>query len=197
MKPFATANRTYSKKHRSQDTALLAKAAGVNDDDHEMNPFFYMLAASPLVASQLTREPPPSIELALQALESLAKKHDFLIVEGIGGIMVPLSENDSIADFARRAGLPVVIISSPVIGTLNHTLLTVMACKQFGLTVRGIIVNKMPKKPSPVEQKAPEVIEKLTGVKVLGILPFSRYKNHTAVGKMLEKAIDIEDLLTM
>jgi dethiobiotin synthetase len=156
-----------------------------------------MLAASPLVASQLTREPPPNIELALQVLQSLAKKHDFLIVEGIGGIMVPLTENDSIADFARMVGLPVVIISSPLIGTLNHTLLTVMACKQFGLTVKGIIVNKMPKKASPVEQKAPEVIEKLASVKVLGILPYSRYTNHTAFGKMLEKAIDIEELLSI
>ena len=197
MKPFATANRAFSKKYRSQDTALLAKAAGANDHEHEMNPFFYMLAASPLVASQLRREPPPSIELALQVLQSLAKKHDFLIVEGIGGIMVPLTENESIADFAMRAGLPVVIVSRPVIGTLNHTLLTVMACKQFGLSVKGIIVNKMPKKPSLVEQKVPEVIERLTGVKVLGILPFSKYTHHTAFGKMLEKTIDTNDLLSM
>jgi len=196
MKPFATASRTFSKKYRSQDTALLAKAAGVDDPDSELNPFFYSLAASPLVASQLRREPPASVEKALQALHGLAKKHDFMIVEGIGGIMVPLTENESVADFAKRAGLPAVIVSTPMLGTLNHTLLTVMACKEFGINVRGMIVNKMPKKPSIVEQKVPEVIESLTGIPVLSTLPFSKDDNHVAIGKVLEKTIDLDSLLS-
>ncbi|HEU4606057.1 MAG TPA: dethiobiotin synthase, partial [Nitrososphaera sp.] len=61
MKPFATANRAFSKQYRSRDAALLAKAAGVYDTDSELNPFFYSLAASPLVASQLGREPSASV----------------------------------------------------------------------------------------------------------------------------------------
>jgi dethiobiotin synthetase len=197
MKPFATANRVFSKKYRSRDTATLANAAGVNDSDSDLNPFFYSLAASPLVASQLKREPPVSIEMALQALQNLAKKRDFMIVEGIGGILVPLTENESVADFAKWTGLPVIIVSTPMLGTLNHTLLTVMACKEFGINIRGIIVNKMPKKPSTVEQKAPEVIERLTGIRVLGTLPFSKGANHSAVGKALEKAIDLGSLVSV
>lgn len=197
MKPFATANRAFSKKYKSQDTALLAKAAGTSDPDSELNPFFYSVAASPLVASQLKSEPPASIEKALQCLQSLAKKHDFMIVEGIGGIMVPLTENESVADFAKRAGLPVIIVSTLMLGTLNHTLLTVMACKEFGINIRGIIVNKMPKKPSIVEQKAPEVIERLTDIPVLGTLPFSKGANYATIGKMLEKTIDLDGLLSV
>jgi dethiobiotin synthetase len=196
MKPFATANRTFSKKYRSQDTALLAEAAGVGDPDSELNPFFYSLAASPLVASQLRHEHTASVEKALQVLRGLAKKHDFMIVEGIGGIVVPLTENESVADFAKRAGLPAVIVSTPMLGTLNHTLLTVMACKEFGINVRGIIVNKMPKKPSIVEQKVPEVIERLTGIPVLSTLQFSKGGNHMAIGKALEKTIDLASLLS-
>lgn len=196
MKPFATADNAFSKKYRSQDTSLLAKAAGVRDLDSELNPFFYSLAASPLVASQLTREHPANIEKALQALHVLAKKHDFMIVEGIGGIMVPLTENKSVADFAKMTGLPTVIVSTSVLGTLNHTLLTVMACKEFGINVRGIIINKMPKKPSIVEQKTPEVIERLTGVPVLSTLQFSKGGNHVVIGKALEKTIDLESLLS-
>lgn len=197
MKPFATANRAFSKKYRSQDTAMLARAAGVDDPDSDLNPFFYSLAASPLVASQLKRELPASIEKALQALQALAKKHDFMIVEGIGGIMVPLTENESVADFAKRACLPVVIVSTSMLGTLNHTLLTVMACKEFGINLRGIIVNKMPKKPSIVEQKAPEVIERLTGIKVLGTVPFLKGANHTNIGKTLEKTANLDSLLSV
>ncbi len=197
MKPFATANRVFSKKYKSHDTAILAKAAGVDDPDNELNPFFYSVAASPLLAWQLKREPSASIEQALQVLQNLAKKHDFMIVEGIGGIMVPLTENESVADFARRAGLPSVIVTTPVIGTLNHTLLTVMACKEFGVNIRGIIVNKMPKKPNVAEQKAPEMIERLTGIRILGILSFSRGANHAAIGKILEKTVDLDSLLSM
>jgi dethiobiotin synthetase len=196
MKPFATANRAFSKKYRSHDTALLAKAAGVKDLDSELNPFFYSIAASPLVASRLQRKPPTSIEKALHALQCLAKKHDFMIVEGIGGILVPLTENESIADFAQRAGLPALIVSTPMLGSLNHTLLTVMACKKFGITVRGIIVNKMPKKPNIVEQKVPKVMERLTGVPVLNTLPFSKGDNHAAIGRAIEKTIGLDTLLS-
>jgi dethiobiotin synthetase len=197
MKPFATANKVFSKKYRSQDTAILAGAAGVDDPDSELNPFFYTLAASPLVASQLKREPPVSIEKALQALQNLARKYDFMIVEGIGGIMVPLTENESVADFAKRADLPVVIVLTPMLGTLNHALLTIMACKEFGINIKGIIINKMPKKPSVVEQKAPEVIERLTGIRVLGTLPFSRGANYSTIGKVFEKTIDLDSLLSV
>lgn len=195
MKPFATADKTFSKKYRSQDAAILARAAGTNDPDSELNPFFYLLAASPLVASQIKREPPASIEKALQGLQNLAKKHDFMIVEGIGGIMVPLTENESVADFAKRADLPIIIVSTSVLGTLNHTLLTVMACKEFGINIKGIIINKMPKKPSIAEQKVPEVIESLTGIRILGILPFLKNTDYSNFGKMLEKAVDIDGLL--
>lgn len=197
MKPFATANRPFSKKYRSKDTALLARAAGVKDPDHEINPSFYRHAAAPLVASQLMHGPAPSIEKVLKILQDLAKKHDFMIVEGIGGIMVPLTESESVADFAKRAGLSAVIVSTPALGTLNHTLLTVMACREFGIDVKGIIVNKMPKKPSLVEQKAPEVLERLAGVRVLGVLPFMRGANHAAVGKAIEKTVDLDSLMSV
>jgi len=196
MKPFATTNKAFSKKYRSRDTALLAKAAGVQEPDIELNPFFYSLAASPLVASQLRCESPANLEKALQALQDLTKKHDFMIVEGIGGIMVPLTDIEYVADFAKRAGLPVVIVSTPMLGTLNHTLLTVMACKEFGIDIRGIIINMMPKKPSLVEQKAPEVMERLTGVPVMSTLQFSRRGDYVTIGQALEKTIDFNSLLS-
>ncbi|MEW6604633.1 MAG: dethiobiotin synthase [Thermoproteota archaeon] len=197
MKPFATANRPFSKRYKSKDAALLVRASGVKDPDDEVNPFFYSLAASPLVAAQVRNESPPNIEKALQILQNLAKKHDFVIVEGIGGIMVPLTENVFVADFAKRTGLPAVIVTTPILGTLNHTLLTVMSCRKCNIDIKGIIVNKMPKKPNIVEQKVPEMIEKFTGVRVLGSVPFSREANHVTIGKMLEKAIDIDSLLVM
>lgn len=197
MKPFATGDRFFSKKYRSQDTAILAKAAGASEPDHELNPFFYRAAASPLMASQIKNEPPVSIAKALAAFQNLAYKHDFLLVEGIGGIMVPLTEGQSVADFAKLAGLPVLIVSQPRLGTLNHTVLTIMACQKFSLDIKGIIVNMMPKKPNTVEQRTPEMIERLSGVPVLGVLPFSKASNYMIIGKALEKAVDLDRLLSM
>src|ERR671922_1088015 len=152
MKPFATANRVFSRKYRSQDTAMLANASRVNDADSALNPFFYPVAASPLAASELKHEAPINIEKALQALQNLGRKHDFLIAEGIGGIMVPLTESESVASFAKLTQLPLLIVSTFKLGTLNHTVLTVMACRQFGLNIRGIIMNNMSKKNNIVQQ---------------------------------------------
>ena len=197
MKPFATANRVFSRKYRSQDTAILASASRVNDADSELNPFFYPIAASPLVASELKHEPPINIEKALQTLQNLGMKHDFLIAEGIGGILVPLTENESVASFAKRAELPLVIVSTSSLGTLNHTLLTIMACKEFGLNIMGIILNKMPRKPNMVERKTPEVIERLTDIEVLAVLPISKDVNYATIGELLENEIDLDKLLSM
>jgi dethiobiotin synthetase len=197
MKPFATANRVFSRKYRSKDTAILANASGVNDPDGELNPFFYSIAGTPLVASELKRDPPINIEKALEALQNLGRKHDFLIAEGIGGVLVPLTENESFATFAKRAELPVLIVSTSKLGAVNHTLLTVMACKEFGLKIGGIILNKMPKKPNMVERKMAKVIERLTDIEVLAVLPMLKSADYAAIGKALENEIDLDKLLTL
>jgi dethiobiotin synthetase len=197
MKPFATANRVFSRKYRSQDTAILAKASGVSDPDYNLNPFFYSIAASPLVASELKGGAPVDVEKAVQELKKLGRKYHFLIAEGIGGIMVPLTENESVAGFAKRVDLPVVIVSTAKLGTLNHTLLTVLACKEFGLKITGIILNKTSKKPDIVEQKTAEVLERLAHIKVLAVIPFSRGVNYASIGKVLEHDLDLDKLLSM
>jgi dethiobiotin synthetase len=197
MKPFATGNRVFSRKYRSQDTAILARASGVNDPDCSLNPFFYSIAASPLVAAELKHSPPVDTEKALQKLKKLERKHDFLIAEGIGGIMVPLTENEFVVNFAKRAELPLIIVSTPKLGTLNHTLLTVMACQKFRLKIAGIILNKASKKPDIVEQKTAEILERLTQIKLLAVIPFSKGANHASIGKMIEDNLDFEMLLSM
>lgn len=197
MKPFATGNRVFSRKYRSQDTAILARASGVNDPDCSLNPFFYSIAASPLVAAELKHSPPVDTEKALQKLKKLERKHDFLIAEGIGGIMVPLTENEFVVNFAKRAELPLIIVSTPELGTLNHTLLTVLACQKFRLKIAGIILNKASKKPDMVEQKTAEILERLTQIKLLAVIPFSKGANYASIGKMIEDNLDFEMLLSM
>ncbi|HEY7506729.1 MAG TPA: dethiobiotin synthase [Nitrososphaera sp.] len=196
MKPFATANRIFSKKYKSHDTFILAKAAQTSEPDSELNPFFYRKAASPLMASEILGMQAPSLEEALEAFGKIASRHEFVIVEGIGGIMVPIAEKRVIGDFAKMLALPVIIVSSPLLGTLNHTMLTVMACRSLELDIAGIIINKMPLRPSIVEAKAPRMIEEITGVRVLAVIGYSRNLSYSRTGKSLEKLIDLDSLLS-
>jgi dethiobiotin synthetase len=197
MKPFATANKVFSRRYKSEDTAVLARAAGAREADADLNPSFYNLAASPMMASSLTGKPPPAIDAVQESLRRLASKHEFLIVEGIGGIMVPLTVSSTVADFAKLADLPVLIVTRPGLGTLNHTVLTANACKDYGLRIAGIVVNSMPRIPDIVESNNPDALNKLTSVPVIGIIPKLRVPSYSSAGRAIEKAIDLDSLVSV
>lgn len=196
MKPFATADQIFSEAYRSEDTAKLAIAARVQEADQDLNPSFYEIGCSPLMAAEIKKAAIPNPEYVFTRLQDLAKRHSFLIVEGIGGVMVPITPSEFVGDFAKRIGLPIIIVSRPCVGTLNHTLLTVMACRRFGLDIKGIIVNDMPKSPRIMEKSAPEMLERLACVQVLGTLPHMKNPTHTSVAKTIERNIDLEKLLS-
>ncbi len=96
-----------------------------------------------------------------------------MIVEGAGGIMVPLSGRYLYLDLAADLGLPVVIVSRPDLGTINHTLLTVSTLKGKGVPVRGIVINHARSGKNGMAKKTnPGVIEGLSKVKILGIAAY-------------------------
>lgn len=197
MKPFATASRVFSKRHKSADVAILARAAGARESDADLNPSFYDLAASPMMASSLTRKALPPIDIILDSLRRLGSKHEFLIVEGIGGIMVPLTVSNPLAGFAKAADLPVIIVARPGLGTLNHTVLTVNACKAYGLRIAGIVINSMPRTPDLVERNNPDALNKLTNVPVIGIIPKLKVPGYSSAGRAIEKTINLDSLISM
>jgi dethiobiotin synthetase len=196
MKPFATGDKLFSKMFKSEDTSILAEAAGVSETDEDLNPVFFKVPASPLMAAQILGRSPPDVRGALFPLKKLGIKHQFVVVEGIGGLMVPLTEREFVADFVRLADLPVVIVTHPRLGTLNHTLLTVRVCHEFGLNVIGIIVNMMPRRPTAVEKRTPSAIQRLSGIPVIAVLQEKKKRpNYEEIGKMLEKTTLVEKIL--
>lgn len=197
MKPFATANRKFSKAYRSCDVSILARAAATSESDMLLNPSFYEVGASPLMASIITGKPVPVIEEILLSLHKLSADHDFLVVEGIGGIMVPLTTKQYLADFVKLSGLPIIIVSRPTLGTLNHTILTVKACRDFGIRIAGIVVNMLRKNPEQVEKITPEILSELAGVPILGTIPLLRKANYTSAGRAMEKSIDLGLILSV
>jgi dethiobiotin synthetase len=195
MKPFATSTRVFSRKYKSKDSALLAKAAQVNDPDKEINPFFYSVPTAPFTAAKIMSEKEPSLADALRICQKLAAKHNFMIVEGIGGVMVPLTKEKRVLHFAKLLGFPTIIVAGSKLGTINHTLLTVKTCNDFGLNLLGIIINGMPAKASLLKKETVETIRELSKVRILSVIPFMRKSTVKNVRYILENDLDVNRIL--
>lgn len=153
----------------SEDAELLAWAAGV-PLDADSSPYCLRTPIAPSVAA--AREG-VRIDFARirEAYGSLAARHEFIIVEGAGGLMVPLTGGMLVADLVSALKLPLLVVARPGLGTINHTVLTCFAARQLGLDVRGVIVNAYPETPDMAEEYAPHLIDSLSGAPLLGVFP--------------------------
>ena len=105
-------------------------------------------------------------------LKDLAARYEFLVVEGAGGLYVPLvGTHFLVLDLIRWLGLPLAVVAKSGLGTINHTVLTVKAAQAAGIEVAGVILNRYPENPGLAAATNPGVIEALTGVPILGRLP--------------------------
>ncbi len=111
------------------------------------------------------------LEVILDAARALAARHAALLVEGAGGLLVPLTERATYADLAVALGLPVLVVARAGLGTVNHTALTVEALRARGLAVAGVILNRAAAVDDPSVPHNAAEIERLTGARVLASLP--------------------------
>jgi dethiobiotin synthetase len=144
------------------DHELLAAAAGMTPQ--EVTPLRYGPAVSPHLAAQLAGEP-----IAPATLLAAAHAHDgagTLIVEGVGGLLTPLTDEYSVCDLAVALELPVVIAARPGLGTINHTLLTIDAARAAGLGVRAVVFTPWPAQPTVMQHSNHATIARLGDVQV-------------------------------
>ena len=192
MKPFATGVSVYSNDYNSKDLAILVRAIKIKEKQVNLNPYFYPLPCSPYMASSLLNLTPPSLEFAVKKFKFLQKKYDYLIVEGIGGIMVPINHKHTLLDFIKLTKLGVIILATPKLGTFNHTLLSVKICQSSGIPIKGIVINNMPNPASQIEAEIPTFIEKFTKLPILGIIPsLHNLKFNTSTFSKIANLIDI------
>ncbi len=166
MKPISTGD--------TADAQFLKHAAQVDDALVSINPIYLRHPLAPSVAARIeNREIDLScIETAFAALQ---QKYDFLIVEGVGGIAVPIQDDFLVAHLISRLQLPILIVAEAGLGTLNHTVLTVAFAQQFGLQIAGIVLNRLsPETAGLAEATNPIEIEKLTGIPVIGVVPHEK-----------------------
>lgn len=153
------------------DARLAQKLAGLEEPLTILTPVVLKLPLAPAVAAAQAGVT-IDLEKIAQAYQELASRYDYLVVEGAGGLYVPLIDTDFLViDLARWLGLPLVVVTRPGLGTINHTTLTVKAAVQAGLEVAGIIINQYPERPDLAEQTNPEIITALTGSPILGKVP--------------------------
>ncbi|HEX8977942.1 MAG TPA: dethiobiotin synthase [Solirubrobacteraceae bacterium] len=145
------------------DHELLARIAGARPEETML--VGYGPPVSPHLAAALARRP-IEIEALVSAIRAACDPDAALIVEGVGGLLVPLSESADVRDLAAALELPLVIAARPGLGTINHTLLTLEAARAGGLEVAGVVLTPWAGQPSDMERSNRETIERLGRIEV-------------------------------
>ncbi|MDD2539830.1 MAG: dethiobiotin synthase [Desulfuromonadaceae bacterium] len=169
MKPVTSGCREENGTLFSDDALLLCQAAGIQYSE-DVAPYCLREALAPAEAAK-AEDVRIDFSHIKEVYGRLAANHEYVIVEGAGGLMVPLSGGLLIADLVRELDLQLLVVARPGLGTINHTVLTCFAAQQMGLSVAGVVINGMPDNPGMAEKSAPHHIGSLCGAPVLGIWP--------------------------
>ena len=129
----------------------------------------YEAPVAPVVAARLEGAPEPSLEPIVAAARELRAAADGILVEGSGGLLVPISERETFADLALALDLPVLIVARPGLGTLNHTALTVEVARARGIEVAGVVVCGTSADPDIAERTNLDELRRIAPL--LGTLP--------------------------
>jgi len=153
------------------DALLLARAADLNSNFKHINPYCLEEALTPRIAAKLAGvkiDP----DLIMESFNELKKKHQFMVVEGAGGILAPLTDRLLMADLIVMMGMPVIIVARANLGTINHTLLTISYARNNGLNIAGVVISSSSKEKGTAEETNPGLISELGGVPLLGVIPY-------------------------
>jgi len=174
---------------KSPDLALVKELSNISEQDL-VNDFSFSLAASPHLAAEHD-EAKIDIQAIKDRTKSLQNSYDIVIIEGAGGLIVPLTRTYTILDLIKELSVPVLIVSRAGLGTINHTSLTINALKALEIPILGVILNYF--KGGAIEEDNKKIISALNNVPIIGIVPFS--KNIKDLVKDFEKYVDMEKIL--
>lgn len=130
--------------------------------------------------------------------QSIKQNCEVVLVEGAGGLMVPVYSGKTMADIAKLIETPILIIARPDLGTINHTLLTINYAKSIGLDIAGVIINKFPEGTDDIAiRTVPRLLEEYTDASILGIVPYMHFFEATKPGELINvllNSVDIEKI---
>ena len=157
------------------DLEIYLKTSGIAPSPEErslMNPYRFRLPASPHLAAE-AEGAAVDLRHIERACRTLGRSYQALVVEGAGGLLVPLSRSVTTVELARRLKLPLLVIARAGVGTINHSLLTLKAAKDAGFEVAALVLNRTPDE-NYLEEAATDnraIIAKLSGAEVWEALP--------------------------
>jgi dethiobiotin synthetase len=177
----------------SEDAEFLAHCANTHHPLDVVCPVRYAEPLAPAIAAERVGAP-LDWSVIDRAIQTMSRDSDVMIVEGVGGLMVPMDEKHTFLDVARWLQLPAVVVGRPALGTINHTLLTVNVLRDAGVKVAGVVINRYPAEtPTVAEETNPRAIERWGKVPVLAIVPDYRGSITTQLPADVVAAIDPVD----
>lgn len=192
MKPVQSGAGIRNGRLYSQDAEMMRKAAGSEDEENLVCPVLLKEARAPGVAAEMEGKT-IDVEVIKNAYDELERRHDIVIVEGAGGIAVPLKDRFLISDLIAYLGLPAIIVARAGLGTINHTFLTIEHARRSGIAMIGVVINNY--RGGLAEETNPKVISELAGVPVLGIIPYDERISAgdvRSIVSLVERNVDIE-----
>ncbi|WP_321402342.1 dethiobiotin synthase [Maridesulfovibrio sp.] len=169
------------------------RAAGAVWDISRQCPYIFEPPTSPHLAARLAGVELDPVEIAAKVRER--EKDGFLLVEGAGGIMVPLSDEASMLNLMKELGYPVILVIENKLGCINEALLSIAALQQSGLEISGLVMTS-PNSPAPEEfgmaDENIRFIEKISEVKVIASIPYIENWDHNnpACWELVDQALD-------
>lgn len=203
MKPIETGCLNKDGILLPSDGMFLRDMAEMSDSLEVVTPVKFENPLSPLVASRI-EEVEVDLDRIFRSFEALKKKYDYLIVEGVGGLLVPITKEHKkkgervyyIRDLIKDMELEVIIVTRPTLGTINHTLLTVEGLKNKKIPIKGFIINYSSLDKNDIAEKTnPGILEELLDIPLIGILPYLSELNKDRIGETAIKSFNIELLI--
>lgn len=157
---------------KDSDAWYVKQQADLLDSYDEMVSYTYKHAYSPHLAAQIEGNP-PDIKIIKNAYKDISKKHDYMIVEGSGGIICPIRYDNNqkifLEDIIKELNIPSIIIADAGLGTINSTVLTIEYMRSKNLKINGVILNRF-EAENEMHNDNKKMIEDMTGVKIIGVV---------------------------
>ena len=195
FKPIASGCRAEREGLISDDTEFLAMCAETDYPLSVITPVTYKTPAAPITCIDMENRP-IDYEALAASYRYLCDACDVVIVEGIGGAMVPIDEEHTVLDLAAEFNLPMVIVARPNLGTINHSLLTIEAVRHAGLSVAGLVISGYNAETADIaEETSPDVICNFSDTPLLAVVPYDVHSNveHGHLGRPVTEALSLCD----
>lgn len=157
---------------KDSDAWYVKQQADLPDSYDEMVSYTYKHAYSPHLAAQIEGNP-PDIKIIKNAYKDISKKHDYMIVEGSGGIICPIRYDNNqkifLEDIIKELNIPSLIIADAGLGTINSTVLTIEYMRSKNLKINGVILNRF-EMSNKMHEDNKKMVEEMTGIKIIGVV---------------------------